>query len=113
MKKILKIGLRTLIAALFLAGLTLDAQAAEHVTIAYQTTVEPSKVAQADGAYEKTTGQTIDWRKFDTGAEVIAAVASGDVLSLPRFSSGANVAGVAPGSSRTPAWIDATRINCS
>lgn len=79
MKKILKIGLRTLIAAPLLAGLTLGAQAAENVTIAYQTTVEPSKVAQADGAYEKATGRGIDWRKFDTGADVIAAVASGDV----------------------------------
>jgi taurine transport system substrate-binding protein len=79
MKQALKIGLRTLIAAPLLAGLTLSAQSAEKVTIAYQTTVEPSKVAQADGAYEKATGWSIDWRKFDTGAEAIAAVASGDV----------------------------------
>lgn len=79
MKQALKIGLWTLIAAPLLAGLALSAQAAEKVTIAYQTTVEPSKVAQADGAYEKATGWSIDWRKFDTGAEVIAAVASGDV----------------------------------
>ncbi|PWR17789.1 taurine ABC transporter substrate-binding protein [Zavarzinia compransoris] len=48
-------------------------------TIAYQTTVEPSKVPQADGAYEKATGWKIDWRKFDSGAEVITAVASGDI----------------------------------
>lgn len=79
MKRILKAWLRTLSAAPLLAGLAMGAQAADKVTIAYQTTVEPSKVAQADGAYEKTTGWTIDWRKFDTGAEVIAAVASGDV----------------------------------
>jgi taurine transport system substrate-binding protein len=79
MKHALKIGLRALIAVPLLAGLTVGVQAAEKVTIAYQTTVEPSKVAQADGAYEKATGWTIDWRKFDTGAEVIAAVASGDV----------------------------------
>ena len=46
------------------------------ITIGYQTVVEPSKVAQADGAYEKAT---IDWRKFDSGADVIAAVASGSV----------------------------------
>lgn len=78
MKKTLKIGLRAFIAA-SLTALTMGAQAADKVTIAYQTTVEPSKVAQADGVYEKATGWTIDWRKFDTGAEVIAAVASGDV----------------------------------
>lgn len=49
------------------------------VTIGYQTSVEPSKVPQADGVYEKTTGWKIDWRKFDSGADVIAALASGDV----------------------------------
>lgn len=78
MNQTLKIGLRAFIAASLMA-LTMGAQAADKVTIAYQTTVEPSKVAQADGVYEKATGWTIDWRKFDTGAEVIAAVASGDV----------------------------------
>lgn len=41
-----------LLAALSLAGASLFAQAAD-VTIAYQTTVDPAKVAQADGAYEK------------------------------------------------------------
>lgn len=49
------------------------------ITIAYQTVVEPSKVAQADGAYEAATKAAIDWRKFDSGAEVIAAIASGAV----------------------------------
>ena len=36
-------------------------------------------MAQADGAYEAATGSKINWRKFESGAEVIAAVASGDV----------------------------------
>lgn len=49
------------------------------VTIAYQTGIDPSKVPQADGVYEKATGRPINWRKFESGAEVIAAVASGDV----------------------------------
>ena len=49
------------------------------VTIGYQTSVEPSKLPQADGAYEKATGWKIDWRKFDNGADVIAALASGAV----------------------------------
>lgn len=49
------------------------------LTIAYQTVVEPSKVPQADGVYEKTLGAAIDWRKFDSGADVIAAIASGAV----------------------------------
>jgi taurine transport system substrate-binding protein len=49
------------------------------LTIAYQTVVEPSKIPQADGVYEKTLGAAIDWRKFDSGADVIAAIASGAV----------------------------------
>ena len=69
---------RRLLAALTLGGLALTAQAADF-TVAYQTTVDPAKVAQADGAYEKASNAKIDWRKFDGGAEVITAVASGDV----------------------------------
>ncbi len=49
------------------------------LTIGYQTVVEPSKVAQADGLYEKALGATIDWRKFDSGADVVAAIASGAI----------------------------------
>lgn len=66
-------------AGLGLATATATAAEAPRVVIGYQTTVEPSKVAQADGAYEQATGTKIDWRKFDSGAEVIAAIASGDV----------------------------------
>jgi taurine transport system substrate-binding protein len=69
---------RKLFAALAFSGFALAAQAAEF-TVAYQTTVDPAKVAQADGAYEKASDAKIDWRKFDSGAEVITAVASGDV----------------------------------
>lgn len=66
------------LAALSLAGSALFVQAADF-TVAYQTTVDPAKVAQADGAYEKATGSKISWRKFDNGADVITAIASGDV----------------------------------
>lgn len=69
---------RRLLAALTVGGLALSAHAADF-TVAYQTTVDPAKVAQADGAYEKASHAKIDWRKFDSGAEVITAVASGDV----------------------------------
>ncbi|MBM7062915.1 taurine ABC transporter substrate-binding protein [Pseudomonas sp. UL073] len=69
---------RRLLAALTLGGLAFTTQAADF-TVAYQTTVDPAKVAQADGAYEKASKSQIDWRKFDSGAEVITAVASGDV----------------------------------
>ncbi|PFH12541.1 taurine transport system substrate-binding protein [Collimonas sp. PA-H2] len=53
--------------------------AGQEVNIAYQTVVEPAKIAQADGAYEKASGWKINWKKFDSGADVITAVASGDI----------------------------------
>ena len=69
-----------LLAALSLAGASFFAQAASSdVTVAYQTTVDPAKVAKADGAYEKATDAKINGRKFDNGADIIAAIASGDV----------------------------------
>ena len=49
------------------------------VVIAYQTGVDPSKVAQATGEYEKDSQRQIEWKKFDTGADVVNALASGDV----------------------------------
>lgn len=54
---------------------------AEEVTlnIGYQPIVEPSRVPQADGTYEKVTGAKINWQKFDAGADVIAAIASGSL----------------------------------
>ncbi|MGH8483293.1 MAG: taurine ABC transporter substrate-binding protein [Pseudomonas sp.] len=67
-----------LFAALTLAGASWFAQAAD-LTVAYQTTVDPAKVAQVNGDYEKASKASIDWRKFDSGADVITAVASGDV----------------------------------
>ncbi|QZI70476.1 taurine ABC transporter substrate-binding protein [Pseudomonas protegens] len=67
-----------LLAAASLAAASCFAQAAD-VTVAYQTTVDPAKVAQADGSYEKAIQAKISWRKFDNGADIIAAIASGDV----------------------------------
>jgi taurine transport system substrate-binding protein len=64
-----------------LVGTTLGAAAADAVVIGYQTTIDPAKVAQADGLYEKEFGRDVDWRKFDSGAEVIAAIA-GDSLDI-------------------------------
>jgi taurine transport system substrate-binding protein len=52
---------------------------AQTVKIGYQTGIDPSKVALADGLFEKNSGQKIEWRRFDNGAEVIRALASGDI----------------------------------
>ncbi|MDO9418061.1 taurine ABC transporter substrate-binding protein [Pararhizobium sp.] len=49
------------------------------LNVGYQPIVEPSRVPQADGTYEKATKAAINWQKFDGGADVIAAVASGSI----------------------------------
>ena len=43
-----------------------QAQAVD-VTVAYQTSAEPAKVAQADNTFAKESGANVDWRKFDSG----------------------------------------------
>lgn len=49
------------------------------INIGYQPIVEPSRVPQADGTYEAATKAKINWQKFDGGADVIAAIASGSL----------------------------------
>lgn len=39
----------------------------------------PSSVGIANGAFAKATGYDIDFRKFNSGADIFAAIASGDV----------------------------------
>lgn len=65
------------VTALFLAT---NAGAAEKkVTVGYQTDALPSSVAIANGEFQKATGYDIDFRKFNSGADIFAAIASGDV----------------------------------
>ncbi|WP_446326847.1 taurine ABC transporter substrate-binding protein [Burkholderia pseudomallei] len=74
---------RILIAASFTAAAASavhsHAARAETVNVAYQYGADPAKLAQAGAAYEKATGWKINWRRFDSGADVVAALASGDV----------------------------------
>ena len=72
------IASRFTVIAATLALLAFQAQAVD-VTIAYQTSAEPAKVAQADNTFEKLSGAKPDWRKFDSGASIVRALASGDV----------------------------------
>jgi taurine transport system substrate-binding protein len=69
---------RTLLAALTLSGLALSAHAAQ-LTIGYITGIDPTKLPMSDGTYDKVIGEKIDWRRFDAGPAVVAAIASGDV----------------------------------
>ncbi|MBB4226547.1 taurine ABC transporter substrate-binding protein [Rhizobium mongolense] len=66
------------VSSLTIAAATADA-ANRKVVVAYQTDALPSSVAIANGDFAKETGYEIDFRKFNSGAEIFAAIASGDV----------------------------------
>ena len=55
------------------------ALAQSEIGIGHQLMYNPGKVAIADGGIERATGRTIEWRRFDSGAKVINAIASGAV----------------------------------
>jgi taurine transport system substrate-binding protein len=59
-------------------GASTGAQA-QSVTIGYQLIYNPWKVAIAQGKFEEATGYDITWVKFDSGAKVITAMASGEI----------------------------------
>jgi taurine transport system substrate-binding protein len=67
------------IGAALIAGAATAIAADKKVVIGYQTDALPSSVGIANGDFEKTTGYKIDFRKFNSGADVFAAIASGDV----------------------------------
>ena len=49
------------------------------VVVAYQTGPDPIEVTFASGALAKATGRDVEFRKFNSGADIFAAIASGDV----------------------------------
>lgn len=68
------------LALLALTALTpLTAEAGGTVVVGYQTDALPSSVAIANGDFVKTTGYEIDFRRFNSGADIFTAIASGDV----------------------------------
>jgi len=66
-------------AAVVIAGTSATAALAEKIVIGTFGTPTPLEAAVASGAFEKATGWEIEWRKFGSGADVIAAMASGDL----------------------------------
>ena len=92
------------VALSFVLGLGSSIAADKEVTIGYQLVFNPHASAILDGVFEKATGYKIKWRKFDSGAKVINAMASGDVhISLAGSSPIA--AGVSRGLDIELVWI--------
>jgi taurine transport system substrate-binding protein len=74
-RTLIAIGFASAIAAFPAIGFA----AGKKIVVAYQTDALPSSVAIANGEFAKATGYDIDFRKFNSGAEIFAAIASGDV----------------------------------
>ncbi|MFQ5618910.1 MAG: taurine ABC transporter substrate-binding protein [Rhodospirillales bacterium] len=106
MRKFFNIAGRFLGVPLILLAMTAAAglAAEKEVTIGYQLIYNPWKVAIVDGKFEKATGYKINWRKFDSGAKVINAMASGDV-HLALAGSSPIAAGVSRGLDIELIWI--------
>lgn len=77
----LKLTRRTMMASAIALAVGSSVAAAEDMTIVIGTfgTPLPFQAAAAAGEFDKATGYKIEWRKFGSGAEVIAAMASGDI----------------------------------
>ncbi len=65
--------------AVLISALGATSALAVDLRIGWQPIVEPSRVPQADGAYEAATGANVTWNRFEGGADVIAAIASGSI----------------------------------
>jgi len=68
-----------LAAAAMYGMLSGSAMAEDKVVIGYFGNPTPMQVAAAEGKFKTATGWNIEWRKFSSGTDVIAAMASGDV----------------------------------
>ena len=68
----------TALAALVSAG-AIQAATPQKIVVGYQTGPDPIEVAIANGDLAKETGREIEFRRFDSGADIFAAIASGDV----------------------------------
>lgn len=89
---------------LALALVAVPAGGAEPITAGYQLIYNPWKVAIDDGSFERATGREIRWRRFDSGAKVLTAMASGDV-QIALVGSAGIAAGVSRGIDMQLFWI--------
>ena len=62
----------------FLLSLPLTGVCADAIHVGYVTGVDPAKAAIVDAGFDRP-GLHFDWRRFDNGAEVVRALAAGDV----------------------------------
>lgn len=74
------IVLRGLTGGVLAGGLIAGAVSAETIIIGHFGNPTPMQLLASSDALEEATGWEIEWRKFAAGTDVIAAMASGDVV---------------------------------
>ena len=76
----------------------------KEVTFAHQDMIVPMRALMASGELEKATGYKINWKMFSGGADVIKAMASGDV-PIGEVGSSPATAAIAQGMDMQIIWI--------
>ena len=77
--KFLQTLARVTLGTLLMVSASLSLATDKQVVVGYQTDALPSSLGIANGDFEKRTGYKISFKKFDSGADVLAGIASGDV----------------------------------
>ena len=77
--KFLQTLARVTLGTLLMVSASLSMATDKQVVVGYQTDALPSSLGIANGDFEKRTGYKISFKKFDSGADVLAGIASGDV----------------------------------
>jgi len=76
----MKPNLKGLVLGLVASALFAGTASAEKIIIGHFGNPTPMQLLASSDAVEKATGWEVEWRKFASGTDVIAAMASGDVV---------------------------------
>lgn len=104
LKKSFRRVVGTLAGAVAASTLCSQLALADTLTIGYQGMMNPWKHVIASKQLEQATGQEIEWRRFDSGAKVITAMASGDI-DIATAGSSPIAAAISRGLDIELAWI--------
>jgi taurine transport system substrate-binding protein len=76
----MKLTLKRLLIGVAATAMLVSAASAETIIIGHFGNPTPMQLLSTSDALKTATGWDVEWRKFDAGTDVIAAMASGDVV---------------------------------
>jgi taurine transport system substrate-binding protein len=88
----MKYKLKSAVLGLVASGLFAGSALAETIIIGHFGNPTPMQLLASSDAVQKATGWEVEWRKFASGTDVIAAMASGDVVLAELGSSPLSIA---------------------